>query len=161
MLSETVFRLAKKEKSPVFGGIWRPMTMNDRRLARAPGNPMRKYPFYKGHRWDASKKYMCTDFRHPDPASSLAQFALRYQPSADTSAAADLVERTLRALLPGCRVAREPTAERTSFRLTRLNDARLIAEVAPASRALFVLPEIGNLRDKATLAGLVSAARFW
>ena len=158
---------SKKEKSPVFGGIGRPMSMNDRRLARPPGNPIRKYPHYGAHRWDASKKYMCIDFRHPDQTSSLAQFVLRYTPSQETTEAADLLVRALQTLLPGAKVAREPSLAQTNFRLTRLDDLRVIAEAQAQtqsqtqSQALVCLDNVDALKDKATLARLVNAARFW
>jgi hypothetical protein len=163
MLRRTLELLAKKEKTPVFGGIQRPMSMNDRRLARPPGNPMRKYPFHGSHRWDINRKFMCVDFRNPDPNTSLAQFILTYSPSTETSEVADLVCKTLQQLLPGCRVAREPLAERTNFRLTRLNDSRIILEAcgSDASEALISIPSVENLRTKESLKNLVAAARFW
>ena len=125
---------------------------------------MKKYPHYGAHRWDTSKKYICTDFRHPQVDASLAQFVLSYSPSSETSSVADLVQRTLQTLLPGCRVARDPSFDAKNFRLTRLNDARLIAEVADspaASDAILALADVGNFKSKDNLRSLVAAARFW
>ena len=155
----------------MFAGISRPLSMNDRRIARKPGNPISKYPYFGNHSWNLSKKYICEDFRNPDPKTSLAHFVVTYHPVEETEIV-QAVKRVLERYLPGCKISLEPILARdtASFKITRLNDKRVILEtVHPVKKAetsniapLFHISSAQDLtNDLSNMQQLVKAASTW
>ena len=121
--------LLKKDKVPVFSGMAKVVNMADKRLARKPGNPIRKYPYYGCHSLTIGKKYICEDLQNPNPNESLAHFMISYRPMED-SLIADKLQTVLKSFLPGCKVSLDPIPlskhDFASLRVVRLTDNRVI-----------------------------------
>ena len=149
-----------KPKVSIFAGVQKLISMNDRRLIRRVGNPVRKYPYHRAHVWNYRKKYMCLDFQNPDPSTTTTQFLISYDPSRD-SEVARAAQRVLLHSLPGATVNLEPSE---SFEIVRLSDNRTIVSNSTSADDLAPLLSIRSpadlIDDLSIMQRLVALARY-
>jgi len=117
-----------KAKASIFAGTQKLISMNDRRLVRKVGNPVRQFPYHGAHVWNYRKKYMILDHQNPDPNTTTAEYTIFYNPSKD-SEPARAAERAMLRFLPGCKVSLEPS--KGDFEIFRKADRRLIVSTNP------------------------------
>jgi hypothetical protein len=117
-------RVLLKANPSIFAGKQPLMSMNDRRIQRKPGNPIRKWPYYGSHSWNYKKKYICLDHHNPDPNTTTSQFLISYDPTKD-SEVVRAAERSMKQYLPGSKIILQPSRD-VGFSITRLSDSRVI-----------------------------------
>ena len=88
----------------------------------------------------------------PESHTSIAAFVLRYVPTPEVSAVADLVQKALKTLMPGCKVARE-VANSGHFQLVRVEDGRIVTDLTADA--------VAQLMQKDNLKELLDVARRW
>jgi len=158
-------RTLLKAKASIFAGTQKLISMNDRRIVRKPGNPVRKYPYHGAHTWNYRKKYMCLDYQNADENTSTSHFVISYNPELDAEVTS-ATERALLRFLPGCKVSRLPSKD--IFKIVRSTDKRTIMSTGPfidrtssEVDALLSLDSASDLIDDlSNMQKLIDFARF-
>jgi hypothetical protein len=175
MLRCLLSKKLKEKPAPVFAGINRPMSMEDRRLQRKPGNPFKKYPFHSQHRWNLDKKMQLVTSPEKieyEENGSLGKFELSYNPEINNLNAINQCKRIIEKFLPGSVVLCEPNSNVSTVSMVRLNDERTIFAVNKYSQEVEKAKElrVGALLDFETeneiidpenLQDLIRACRFY